>query len=338
VDDGVYEIREPDVFTFAAVGHTSKLLNELSMKPELLNSLDEMNRSLLYHTSRSGFYETTEALLKRDAEIDQKQAGGSTPLHGAAYYGQSSIVKLLLIYGADTSIKNVSGNTPADEASSPETKQAFEDHVEDAVSKIISTLFRTGFAEDEVYDIKYGDDIIAREVPRNRKLLNKRTSYQSDMIHQHWKLAFHGTKQDNSKSILECGLLKSGSTTRTGDKIEPPRGHIELGTTLSGIENWAGAVFASPSILYASEPAYSERIEGLDGSKWCFVIKVLVNPLSFDTHVSTTSRRIPPVRGEPDGIEYRCKESSAAADLSIIWRLLHTGHSIMILRQVGMLL
>jgi hypothetical protein len=55
VHDGVYEIREPDVFTFAAVGHTNELLNEISMKPELLNSFDEMNRSLLYHTSRSGF-------------------------------------------------------------------------------------------------------------------------------------------------------------------------------------------------------------------------------------------------------------------------------------------
>jgi hypothetical protein len=139
------------------------------------------------------------------------------------------------------------------------------------------------------------------------------------MIRQRWKLAFHGTRQDNIKSILECGLLKSGSATPEGDKIEPPRGHIELGTTLSGIENWAGAVFASPSILYASERAYSEWIEGLDGSKWCCVIKVLVNPLCFDTHVSTTTRRIPPVRGEPNGIEYRCRESNVRTELSEEW-------------------
>jgi ankyrin repeat protein len=90
----------------------------------------------------------SEALLKRGAKIDQKQAGGSTPLHGAAYYGQSLIVKLLLAHGADPSLKNVFGNTAADEASSSETKQAFEDHVEDPVSKIISTLVKTGFAED----------------------------------------------------------------------------------------------------------------------------------------------------------------------------------------------
>ena len=128
VHDNVFKINEPDIFTFAAVGDTEKILAEISENPDLLNSVDEANRSLLYHTSRSGFYDATLALLEKGAKIDQKQAFHSTPLHGAAYYGHGSIVKLLLTHGADPNIKNACGNTPVDEASSPEILQIFEDH------------------------------------------------------------------------------------------------------------------------------------------------------------------------------------------------------------------
>ena len=39
-------------------------------------------------------------------KVNEIQKTGSTPLHGAAYYGQTNVVKLLLSYGAKTNIKN----------------------------------------------------------------------------------------------------------------------------------------------------------------------------------------------------------------------------------------
>ena len=62
--DILFVVRNPDIFTFAAVGHTKAILAEISKDPELLNSVDELKRTLLYHAVRSGFYDTTKALLK----------------------------------------------------------------------------------------------------------------------------------------------------------------------------------------------------------------------------------------------------------------------------------
>ena len=138
------------------------------------------------------------------------------------------IIKLLLVHGADPSIKNNSGNTPVDE-SSPEIKQIFEDYKHNPMSVIMSTLTMTGLVEDGVRLISYNGEVIAREVIRNKKLLRKSTRYQWERICQQWKLAFHGTRFDCIESILEHGSLKSGSKTPLGEQIKPPSNHIQLG-------------------------------------------------------------------------------------------------------------
>ena len=313
----LFVIHNPDIFTYAAVGHTKAILAEISKDPKLLNSVDELERTLLYHTARSGFYDTTKALLKEGALIDQQQADNSTPLHAAAFYGQSLIVKLLLVHGADPSIKNNHDSTPVDE-SSPEIKQIFEDYKHDPMSVIMSILTMTGLVEDEVRLISYNGEVIAREVLRNKKLLRKSTHYQWERICQQWKLAFHGTRFDCIESILKHGILKSGSKTPLGEQIKPPRHHFQLSETIAGVQNWAAAVFVSPSILYASHGCYSDRITVGD-SKWCVVVKVLIEPSCYRTSVSTVTLSKPSLEGEPDKKEYRCRETKMFGELHKEW-------------------
>ncbi len=64
-----FKIHNPDIFLYAAIGHTEKVLEEISKNPSLLNSVDELERTVLYLTARCGFYDTTEALIKMGADI-----------------------------------------------------------------------------------------------------------------------------------------------------------------------------------------------------------------------------------------------------------------------------
>ena len=96
-----------------------------------------------------------------------------------------------------------------------------------------------------------------------------------------------------------------------GSRIKPPENHYELDTTHFGIENWANAIFLSPSILYAGHPCYAERIvtDGTEGRiQWCVLISVLSKPGTYTEHPSTVVKS-DPVPGEPDDPEWRidCK-------------------------------
>ena len=101
---------------------------EIKKDKSLLTRTNDHNHTLLYLAARSGFYYTTEALLKMGALVNEKQVDGSTPLHGASYYGQRLIVGLLLRYGTDPTIKNKWGNTPVNEAATDEIKQAIDEY------------------------------------------------------------------------------------------------------------------------------------------------------------------------------------------------------------------
>lgn len=69
--------------------------------------------------------------------------------------------------------------------------------------------------------------------------------------------AFHGTSYDNLESIMRYGLKKPGDIIE-GKKIDIVPGHIPLGTSFQGKNNWSKAIFVSPSIFYAAHPVYSK--------------------------------------------------------------------------------
>ena len=77
--------------------------------------LKNLGRTLLYLAARNGY--SNEYLLRKGAKVNEKQNTGSTPLHGASFYGNELVVKLLLQYGAQTDIKNIYSNYPENESS-----------------------------------------------------------------------------------------------------------------------------------------------------------------------------------------------------------------------------
>jgi len=55
-----------------------------------------------------------EALLRAGSDPDLPQADGFTPLHAAAQHGDTAIAGLLLLFGADRSLRNAKGESAAD--------------------------------------------------------------------------------------------------------------------------------------------------------------------------------------------------------------------------------
>ena len=108
-DEFVLERR--DHFMLAACGHTEALTLQIEKKRNLLQDRDEHGRTLLYIASKSGFYDTCKLLLQNGASVNEVQKDGSTPLHGAAYFGHALVVGLLLQHGATSDIKNNWGNS-----------------------------------------------------------------------------------------------------------------------------------------------------------------------------------------------------------------------------------
>ena len=93
-----YKVETPDIFFFAAIGHSDKVIAEIEKDPGLVKSVDKIQRTVLYIAARCGFSDIVEPLVQKGADVNHKQRENSTPLHVAAFYGQKDIVKLLLVY------------------------------------------------------------------------------------------------------------------------------------------------------------------------------------------------------------------------------------------------
>ena len=67
---------------------------------------------LQHYASRNGHLKVCENLLKEGANVNAKtKSGGVTPLHRAAYRGNTSIVKLLLQHRADPTAVDSDGKS-----------------------------------------------------------------------------------------------------------------------------------------------------------------------------------------------------------------------------------
>lgn len=303
ISDDCFEVTQrTDVIVLAVVGATASLVAQISKNSSLASTTDEHQHSLLYVAARAGFYDTTEALLEMGVPVNEKQVDGSTALHAASFYRQQPVVELLLRHGADPTITNKWGNFPADEAPS-EIKQIILSYKEDRISQIVSSLVGKGLAF-LVRLINHKGTIVAKEVLRNRNVIDPRTRQELDSIISSWKSVWHGTKAKHLESILRHGLKPSGSKLPGGFTISPPLNHIKLDKKCFGIDNWANAVFVSPRITYACHVAYSERISSVN-KKWCVLIRAYVKPGTYTRHQSTVSSGADPIPGESVMPEYR---------------------------------
>lgn len=222
--NGKYEINNIDQFVLAATGYTESLLDRIRGRYISLSQVDEHGRTSLYIAARSGFYDTTKALLEAGAPVDQKQKEGSTPLHGAAYYGQVHIVQLLLSYGANPNIKNKWGNTPADEIDDSEIKQTILHYQDDKIAEV-TWSFKAKKLATRMIPIRYKGKEIARKVVRNKESMPKE---RWEKYLGEWETSWHGTKFKYLESILTHGLLPSGRIV-DGHMITPPANHYQLG-------------------------------------------------------------------------------------------------------------
>ena len=89
-----------------------------------------------------------------------------------------------------------------------------------------------------------------------------------------------------------------------------------MNATVAGISNWARAIFVSPSLFYASDVVYAERIISRKKT-WAVLVEGRLKPNTFTTYKSTVLN-YNNVPGEPDQVEYRVEQDS---DDELIYRI-----------------
>ena len=303
----LYKVKKKDCFYYSTVGDLNSLKNAINFNKNLLHLKDGLNRSLLYLSARNGYFNLTEFLIKKGANINDVQKDGSTALHGAAYYGQELIVQLLIEYGININIKNRFGHTAADEAKTPFIKELILNSQEDRIMNLFHNLYSKKLVSNIVI-IKKKDIIVAKKLICSNNNLKDNFSF----INKNWIPVWHGTKFRFLESIVINGLKPSGSQLKDGTKIEPLPGHISMDKTISGIKNWAKAIFVSPSIFYASDAVYAERINS-NSMRWAILIEARVKPNCYTAHNSTVFKYVGKV-GESKDVEYRVEVDDENAD------------------------
>ncbi|CAI2386120.1 unnamed protein product [Moneuplotes crassus] len=105
-------------------------LNTCLMQAALKGHLN-VCKILLYHSNgqdiQENIEETTEMHVPKEPnlkklDVNSVNYDGKTALHKAAYNGNSAVIKLLLLYGADPEIVDSSGNKPMDYINNQEAK------------------------------------------------------------------------------------------------------------------------------------------------------------------------------------------------------------------------
>ena len=310
IDDTKYKVKKKDQFYYVHVGGLEELKTILEKNPNLIHVKDNYNRSLLYIAARNGYINICNYLLKKGAKINEVQGSGSTPLHGASYYGNELVVQLLLQYGADTNIKNKFSNFAIDESKNDLISKNIKDFGEDIINILLNKLNKNNWSQG-MRILKRNGNIIGKKILRNQNL------YKMKNIKTEWILCWHGTHFNALESIMEVGLVAAGTKLKNGIELEPKDNHISRFYPVDGIDDWAKAVFVSPSILYAFDACYSERIYS-EGERWGILVETRVKPYSFISRENTV-KNYKLSENEPSNIEYRVECSENVVVTSIVF-------------------
>jgi ankyrin repeat protein len=101
-----------------------ELIDAFLAQPNLdLNAQDQGHRTLLHFCAFKGFLSLCERIIKeKKINLNAVSRRGNTCLHAAAEVGHLELVRLFLGEGADPTIRNVQGRTPADVCQVDEVK------------------------------------------------------------------------------------------------------------------------------------------------------------------------------------------------------------------------
>ena len=296
----VYKVVNKDHFYYTTIGDLENLKILYEKDHKILREKDYLGRSLLYIAARNGYIDICQFLLEEGMDPNEIQSSGSTPLHGASFYNQYDTVRLLLEYGSKTDLKNFNGSSPLEDSKITIIKKMISNCEKDKITCLLNKLLDKKLAKKLIV-VKYQDMIIGKKIIRNNENLSK--DLDLNYIKNNWEVGWHGTKYEFLESIMKYGLYPSGSKLENGMEIKPLDGHVKLNTKLAGFEDWAKAIFVSPSVFYAGHPAYARTfISG--GEEYCVIIETRIKPGSFSKHPPTVVQYAQK-NGEPTFVEYR---------------------------------
>ncbi|MBU0985530.1 MAG: ankyrin repeat domain-containing protein [candidate division Zixibacteria bacterium] len=101
-----------DILRLAEGGNLDSVTVLLQQDPSLLEAVDDGGYTPLHKAAYAGQTEIVTLLLGLGANINAASNSGSTPLHGAAYYGHLATVNCLVAAGADIDVLNSGGYSP----------------------------------------------------------------------------------------------------------------------------------------------------------------------------------------------------------------------------------
>ena len=306
----LYSTKIKDHFYYVIIGDLENLKKIYEKNKNILKEKDELGRNLLYISARNGFNDICEFLLEEGMDPNETQGTKSTPLHGAAFYNQDSTVKLLLEYGAKTEIKNIDGKTVLEDAYSKKIKEIILNSQKDKITNLLNDLINKKLAKKLIL-VKYDDQIIGKKIIRNEEMLSSYINNEKE-----WEIGWHGTKFEFLESIMKYGLYPSGSKLENGYEIKPLKGHVQLNIKVDKFNNWAKAIFVSPSIFYAGHPAYAKTIIS-NNIEYSVLIETRIKKGKFTQHKPTVVKYAQK-NGEPTFIEYRIEVKD---DSNLIMRI-----------------
>ncbi|UJR21018.1 hypothetical protein I4U23_024118 [Adineta vaga] len=130
--------------------------------------------------------------------------------------------------------------------------------------------------------------------------------------------AYHGTSIKVIRSILMDGLVMPSTVVSSGFRVCPPDNHISRGVKAFNIDDFANAIFVSPSIHYCSDPVYAITFPFND-QEMIAVLDCRIANDSFRAFPGTVSHYKPHPTDNVNGLEWRLQSPAAIQIVGIIF-------------------